>query len=70
MSYDVTALPFQAHANYGTWSIDFERNPSSQQHKVCTTFLKDVRIFKETVTFIVFEMVYLLSWRRICFIHL
>ena len=23
MSYDVAALPFQAHANYGTWSIDF-----------------------------------------------
>ena len=26
MSYDVTALPFQAHANYGTWSIDFDQN--------------------------------------------
>ena len=23
MSCDVAALPFQAHANYGTWSIDF-----------------------------------------------
>ena len=23
MSYDVAALPFQAHDNYGTWSIDF-----------------------------------------------
>ena len=23
MSFDVAALPFQAHANYGTWSIDF-----------------------------------------------
>ena len=23
MSYEVAALPFQAHANYGTWSIDF-----------------------------------------------
>ena len=23
MSYDVAALTFQAHANYGTWSIDF-----------------------------------------------
>ena len=23
MSNDVAALPFQAHANYGTWSIDF-----------------------------------------------
>ena len=22
MSCDVAALPFQAHANYGTWSID------------------------------------------------
>ena len=22
MSSDVAALPFQAHANYGTWSID------------------------------------------------
>ena len=24
MSSDVAALSFQAHANYGTWSIDFE----------------------------------------------
>ena len=24
MSCDVAALPFEAHANYGTWSIDFE----------------------------------------------
>ena len=24
MSCDVAALPFQAQANYGTWSIDFE----------------------------------------------
>ena len=23
-SCGVAALPFQAHANYGTWSIDFE----------------------------------------------
>ena len=23
MSFEVAALPFQAHANYGTWSIDF-----------------------------------------------
>ena len=23
MSYDVAALPFQAHANYRTWSKDF-----------------------------------------------
>ena len=23
MSCDVAALPFQANANYGTWSIDF-----------------------------------------------
>ena len=23
MSCEVTALSFQAHANYGTWSIDF-----------------------------------------------
>ena len=23
MSCDVAALPFQAHANYGTWSINF-----------------------------------------------
>ena len=23
ISCDVAALPFQAHANYGTWSIDF-----------------------------------------------
>ena len=23
MSCEVAALPFQAHANYGTWSIDF-----------------------------------------------
>ena len=33
MSCYVAAPPFQAHANYGTWSIDFERNPSSQQQK-------------------------------------
>ena len=26
MSCKVTALPFQAHANYGTWSIDLETN--------------------------------------------
>ena len=24
MSCEVAALPFQAHANYGPWSIDFE----------------------------------------------
>ena len=24
MSSEVAALPFQAHANYGTWSIDFD----------------------------------------------
>ena len=24
MSCEVAELPFQAHANYGTWSIDFE----------------------------------------------
>ena len=23
MSYELAALPFQAHANYGTWSINF-----------------------------------------------
>ena len=23
MSCEVAALPFQVHANYGTWSIDF-----------------------------------------------
>ena len=23
MSCEMAALPFQAHANYGTWSIDF-----------------------------------------------
>ena len=23
MSFEVAALPFQGHANYGTWSIDF-----------------------------------------------
>ena len=26
MSYEVTALPFQAYANYETWSIDFGSN--------------------------------------------
>ena len=26
MSWDVTALPFQAHVNYGTWSLDFEKD--------------------------------------------
>ena len=26
MSCDVAALPFQAHANYETWSIDFGTN--------------------------------------------
>ena len=25
MSCNVAALPFQAHANYGTWSIDFDQ---------------------------------------------
>ena len=24
MSCDVAALPFQTHANYGTWSIDLD----------------------------------------------
>ena len=24
MSYDVATLAFQAHANYGTWSVDFD----------------------------------------------
>jgi hypothetical protein len=27
MSCEVAALPFQAHANYGTWSIDFGVGP-------------------------------------------
>ena len=26
MSCEVIALPFEAHANYGTWSIDFVSN--------------------------------------------
>ena len=26
MSYEVAALSFQAHTNYGTWSIDFDTN--------------------------------------------
>ena len=26
MLLEVAALPFQAHANNGTWTIDFERN--------------------------------------------
>ena len=26
MSCDVAAFPFQVHANYGTWSIDFGEN--------------------------------------------
>ena len=26
MSCDVAVLNFQAHANYGTWSIDFDSN--------------------------------------------
>ena len=26
MSFKMAALPFQAHANFGTWSIDFDRN--------------------------------------------
>ena len=26
MSCEVAALPFKAHANYGTWSIDFGSN--------------------------------------------
>jgi len=26
MSREVAALPFQTHANYGTWSIDFGAN--------------------------------------------
>ena len=25
MSYEVAGLPFQAHANYGTWSINFTK---------------------------------------------
>ena len=25
MSCEVAALPFQAHANFGTWSIDFKK---------------------------------------------
>ena len=28
MSCEMAALPFQAHANYGTWSIDFDLNKS------------------------------------------
>ena len=24
MACEVAALPFQAHANYGTWSVDFD----------------------------------------------
>ena len=33
MSYDVVALQFQAHANYGTWSIDFGMKPSGNINK-------------------------------------
>ena len=26
MSYEVAVRPYQAHANYGTWSIDFDKD--------------------------------------------
>ena len=26
ISYEVALIPFQAHANYGTWSIDFAQS--------------------------------------------
>ena len=34
MSSDVATIPFQAHANYGTWSIDFdvELQPKNNSH--------------------------------------
>ena len=31
MSCDVAALPFHAHANYGTWSIDFASNHKEKE---------------------------------------
>ena len=33
MSCEVDALPFQAYANYGTWSIDFGVDAYSQINK-------------------------------------
>jgi hypothetical protein len=33
MSCDVAALPFQAHSNYGTWSIDFGHNSDLYEAK-------------------------------------
>ena len=45
MSCDVAALPFQAHANYGTWSIDFgnhNEKTNDPQNFVKYIFFKDI----------------------------
>ena len=43
MACEVAALPFQAHANYGIWSIDFdpyqdEKSTISKMIKVVVSF--------------------------------
>ena len=40
MSCEVAALPFQAHANYGTWSLDF-----GAYYKVTIGILVNVYLF-------------------------
>ena len=39
MSCDVASLPFQAHANYGTWSIDFGSN-TEKNINLCTKLIQ------------------------------
>ena len=39
MSCEVAAIPFQADANYGTWSIDFVKNPPLTHVKVLLLIL-------------------------------
>ena len=47
----VVALPFQAHTNYGTWSIDFEDKPEkclSEFHISESESIMFVLIFSNT----------------------
>ena len=48
MSCEVAALPFQVHANYGTWSIDFDKLEPLEKYemskKKMINYASDIKI--------------------------
>ena len=52
MSCDVAALPFQAYANYGTWSIDF-----GNCHVIILNFGDTNNIFADYMFFVTIKSI-------------